>query len=111
MAYPDMEDPMYKKLTAISDEAFLPNLKFIDNNTISLLKTNPKFIESYMVGLNDEMGRRAIVARISYRPTGKLLPTVLDVSGIISPSTPDGILTPAEKKVQRHYSVAHVEGE
>src|SRR6185503_11073415 len=60
MAYPDMEDPMYRRLTDISDEAFLPNLKFIENNTISLLKTNPKFIESYMVGLNHEMGRELL---------------------------------------------------
>lgn len=97
MAYPDMEDPMYKKLTDISDEAFLPNLKFIDNNTISLLKTNPKFIESYMVGLNHEMGRELLWREYPTDQRGSYFRQFWDVSGIISPTTPDGTLTPAEK--------------
>lgn len=97
MAYADMEDPMYKKLTDISDEAFLPNLKFIDNNTISLLKTNPKFIESYMVGLNHEMGRELLWREYPTDQRGSYFRQFWDVSGIISPSTPDGTLTPVEK--------------
>jgi len=97
MAYPDMEDPMYKKLTAISDEAFLPNLKFIDNNTISLLKTNSKFIESYMVGLNHEMGRELLWREYPTDQRGSYFRQFWDVGGIISPSTPDGTLTPAER--------------
>lgn len=97
MAYPDIEDPMYKKLTDISDEAFLPNLKFIDNNTISLLKTNSKFIESYMVGLNHEMGRELLWREYPTDQRGSYFRQFWDVSGIISPSTPDGTLTPAEK--------------
>ena len=56
MAYPDFEDAMYSKLVDISGELMLPNLKLIPVNTISLLKTNQKFIESYLVGLNTEMG-------------------------------------------------------
>jgi hypothetical protein len=97
MAYPDMEDPMYKKLTGISDEAFLPNLKFIENNTISLLKTNPKFIESYMVGLNHEMGRELLWREYPTDQRGSYFRQFWDVSGIISPTSPDGTLTPAEK--------------
>ena len=97
MAYPDMEDPMYKKLMDISNEAFLPNLKFIDNNTISLLKTNAKFIESYMVGLNHEMGRELLWREYPTDQRGSYFRQFWDVSGIISPSTPDGTLTPAEK--------------
>lgn len=97
MAYPDMEDPMYKKLTDISNEAFLPNLRFIENNTISLLKTNPKFIESYMVGLNHEMGRELLWREYPTDQRGSYFRQFWDVSGIISPTTPDGTLAPAEK--------------
>jgi hypothetical protein len=97
MAYPDMEDPMYKKLTDISDEAFLPNLKFIENNTISLLKTNPRFIESYMVGLNHEMGRELLWREYPTDQRGSYFRQFWDVSGIISPSNPDGTLSPEEK--------------
>jgi hypothetical protein len=97
MAYPDMEDPMYKKLTDISDEAFLPNLQFIKNNTISLLITNPKFIESYMVGLNHEMGRELLWREYPTDQRGSYFRQFWDVSGMISPSNPAGLLSPQEK--------------
>ena len=77
MAYPDFDDPMYEKLRDLSAELFLPNLQLIPPNTISLLMTNPPFIESYMVGLNHEFGTRAAVARVSDRPARQLLPAVL----------------------------------
>ncbi|CAL1519323.1 hypothetical protein [Chitinophaga sp. MM2321] len=56
-AYPELDIPMYKPLVKISSEMFLPNINFISENTISLLETNQKFIESYMVGLNHEFAR------------------------------------------------------
>ena len=60
MAYPDIDEPMYKKLTEFSQELLIPNLKLVPNNTVTLLKTNQKFIESYLVGLNHEMGRELL---------------------------------------------------
>ena len=57
MAHPVFPDPMYKPLRDLSSELLLPNLQLIPNNTITLLETNPKFIEAYMVGLNHEMAR------------------------------------------------------
>lgn len=57
---PDFCDPMYKELVKISSEMFLPNLNLIKNNTISILETNPEFIESYMVGLNHEFARELL---------------------------------------------------
>jgi hypothetical protein len=56
-AYPELDIPMYKPLVKLSSELFLPNINFISENTISLLETNQKFIESYMVGLNHEFSR------------------------------------------------------
>jgi hypothetical protein len=107
MAYPDMEDPMYKKLTAISDEAFLANLRFIKNNTISLLVTNPKFIESYMVGLNHEMGRELLWREYPTDQRGSYFRQFWDVNGIISPSSPDGQLTASEKAAFKDITPIH----
>jgi hypothetical protein len=60
MAHPVFADPMYKPLRDLSSELLIPNLSLIPNNTITLLETNPKFIEAYMVGLNHEMARELL---------------------------------------------------
>jgi hypothetical protein len=41
-------------------DTLLPGLDDIPNNSVMLLGANAKFIESYMVGLNDELGRELL---------------------------------------------------
>lgn len=60
MEYPKIDVPMYEPLKKLSKENFLPNLNFIAQNSISLMETNQKFIESYMVGLNHEFSRELL---------------------------------------------------
>ena len=60
MAYPEFTDPMYAPLRDISGEYMVPNLTMIQNNVISLLNVNGKFIESYMTGLNHEFARELL---------------------------------------------------
>ncbi len=60
MAHPVFTQPMYRPLRDISAEFLAPNLDLIPNNTVSLMETNQRFIEAYMVGLNDEMGRELL---------------------------------------------------
>lgn len=60
MEYPKIDLPMYLPLKNISKEYFLPNLNHISQNTISIMETNQKFIESYMVGLNHEFSRELL---------------------------------------------------
>jgi hypothetical protein len=60
MAHPIFHDPMYKPLRDLSSELLIPNLNLIPNNTLTLLETNPKFIEAYMIGLNHEMARELL---------------------------------------------------
>jgi hypothetical protein len=60
MKYPDIKAPMYFPLDKLSHEYFVPNLKLIPNNTISLMKTNQPFIESYLLGLNHEFARELL---------------------------------------------------
>jgi len=87
MAYPDFEEPMYKKLVDQSDELLLPNLKLIPPNTISLLLTNQKVIESYMVGLNHEMGRELLWREYPTDQRGSYFRQFWDVNGVVRPDT------------------------
>lgn len=85
MAYPDFEDPMYEKLRDISSELLIPNLTLIPPNTISLLVTNPEFIESYMVGLNHEFGKELLWRGYPTDERGSYFRQFWDVKGIIAP--------------------------
>lgn len=60
LAYPVIDQPMYEPLKEISSELFLPNINLIEPDSITLLETNQKFIESYMVGLNHEFARELL---------------------------------------------------
>lgn len=60
MAYPRIDEPMFRPLTVLGSELFLPNIGLIPQNSISLLETNQPFIESYMVGLNHEFARELL---------------------------------------------------
>jgi hypothetical protein len=60
MAYPKIDLPMYKPLTSPNVERLLPNINKIANNSITLMETNQRFIEAYMVGLNHEFARKLL---------------------------------------------------
>jgi hypothetical protein len=60
MAYPRIDLPMYEPLADLGSDYFLPNVGLIEQNTISLLETNQKFIESYLVGVNHEFARELL---------------------------------------------------
>lgn len=84
MAHPVLSDPMYKALRNISSELLIPNLDLIPNNTITLLETNPRFIESYMVGLNHEMARELLWREYPTDQRGSYFRQFWDVSEIIN---------------------------
>jgi hypothetical protein len=60
LAAPDFPQPMYEVLRDLSQELLLPGLQHVPPNTATLLETNPKFVEAFMVGLNTEMGRELL---------------------------------------------------
>lgn len=60
MAYPKFPQPMYKALKEISQDLLIPGLEKISQNSITLLKSNRSFIESFMVGLNHELARELL---------------------------------------------------
>jgi hypothetical protein len=55
-AAPRFPQPMYEALRDLSQDLLLPGLSSIDPDTVIGLKTNRRFIEAYMLGLNVEMG-------------------------------------------------------
>jgi len=55
MDAPSFPQPMYEALRDLSQDFLLPGLENVPANTVTLLTTNPKFVESFMVGLNAEM--------------------------------------------------------
>jgi hypothetical protein len=81
MEYPKINLPMYYPLKEISKQYFLPNLHFIGQNTISLMETNQKFIEAYMVGLNHEFSRELLWREFPTDQRGSYFRQFWDVSG------------------------------
>jgi hypothetical protein len=57
---PEFPQPMYEPLRDYFNDSLLPGLEHVPENTITLLETNPRFIEAFMVGLNHEMARELL---------------------------------------------------
>jgi hypothetical protein len=57
MAAPEFEKAMYEPLRDISQDWILPGIEDVVKNSAALAKTNERFIEAYMVGVNHEMAR------------------------------------------------------
>jgi hypothetical protein len=60
MAHPTFPDPMFEDLRKISQDFILPNYADLPVNTITLLETNQRFVQSYLAGLNHEMARELL---------------------------------------------------
>ncbi|HTH49493.1 MAG TPA: hypothetical protein VMB21_18400 [Candidatus Limnocylindria bacterium] len=60
MAGPSFPQPMYEPLRDLSQDLLLPGLDAVAPDTVVGLKTNRRFVEAYMVGLNHEMGRELL---------------------------------------------------
>ncbi|MDQ6701402.1 MAG: hypothetical protein M3Z36_14580, partial [Acidobacteriota bacterium] len=82
MAYPKIDVPMYEPLKAISAELFLPNINLIPPNSITLIETNQKFIESYMVGLNHEFARKLLWREFPTDQRGSYFRQFWDARGV-----------------------------
>jgi hypothetical protein len=97
MAYPEFGTPMYKPLVGLSDELFLPNLQYISENTISLLETNQRFIESYMIGLNHEFARELLWREYPTDQRGSYFRQFWDVSSYLARASEGDVTALTEK--------------
>jgi hypothetical protein len=57
---PELPHPMWQALRDISPDWILPGMAELPPNTVSLVRTNQKFIESFLTGLNHEMTRELL---------------------------------------------------
>ena len=89
MVYPEIDLPMYEPLKDLSSELFLPNIQLIENNSITLLETNQKFIESYMVGLNHEFARELLWREYPTDERGSYFRQFWDISTFLTEPTGD----------------------
>ena len=60
MDAPNFPQPMYEALRDLSQDFLLPGLEHVPQNTVTLLGTNPNFVESFLVGLNAEMSHELL---------------------------------------------------
>lgn len=89
MAAPKFPEPMYEPLRDLSQQWLLPGLEHVPANTISVVESNPRFIESYMVGLNHEFGRELLWREYPTDQRGTYFRQFWDLSGITPPPTTD----------------------
>ena len=90
MAAPEFTTPMYAALRDLSHDMLLPGLNNVEDNTVALLRPNPRFIEAYMVGLNHEFARELLWRDYPTDQRGSYFRQFWDTRGAIpAASTPD----------------------
>lgn len=57
---PSFPQPMYEALRDYFADMLLPGLENVPSNSITVLETNPQFVEAFMLGLNHEMSRELL---------------------------------------------------
>ncbi len=60
VAYPQFSRPMSERLIEAAPDLLLPGLDEVPANSVTLVQSNNRFIEAFMVGLNHEMGRELL---------------------------------------------------
>ena len=105
MAHPVFADPMYKPLRDISVELLVPNLGLVPNNTITLMETNNRFVEAYMVGLNHEMASELLWREYPTDQRGSYFRQFWDVGDVVARD--DGTDASAREEALRDITPLH----
>jgi hypothetical protein len=85
MAAPRFRQPMYEPLRDLGQELLLPGLDTVAPNSVLGLKTNRRFVEAYMVGLNVEMARELLWRGYPTDQRGTCFDQFWDVQGAPAP--------------------------
>ncbi len=65
---PRLDEPLYRFLAKYDQDRFLPGVGLIPGNAMTMVETNPEFVEAFLVGANHEMNREL---RWRDYPTGR----------------------------------------
>jgi hypothetical protein len=87
MAAPNFPQPMYAPLRDISQELLLPGIGQIPPDCVGLLVPDRQFLESYMVGLNFEMGRQLLWNSYPTDQRGSYFRQFWDPTSALPPAT------------------------
>lgn len=60
LAAPDFPTPLWQSLRAISQQLVVPGMEEVPRETITVLQTNPRFVNAFMVGANHELARQLV---------------------------------------------------
>ena len=60
MAAPDLSEPTYQALAAISHDWLLPGIDTLPAGTTTLVESNRTFISGFLVGMNHELARELL---------------------------------------------------
>ena len=63
MVGPLLPEPLYASLAKADPDRFLPGIGDIPDDTVTMLETNPRFVEAFLVGANHEMNRELLWRR------------------------------------------------
>ncbi|MDM0109520.1 hypothetical protein QTH97_31660 [Variovorax sp. J22R24] len=85
MAAPTFRQPMYEPLRDLSQDLLLPGLQTVLPDSVIGLKTNRRFVEAYMVGLNVEMARELLWRGFPTDQRGTCFDQFWDVRGAPAP--------------------------
>jgi hypothetical protein len=83
--HPVFPFPMYEALQNMSQEFLLPGAENVPAETVTLLQTNAKFVESFMIGLNHEMSRELMWREYPTDQRGTYFTRFWDVAGGAGP--------------------------
>lgn len=108
LAYPEFPQAMYKPLADLSQALILPGVETVPPNTVGLVRTNRRFIEAYMVGLNHEFSGELLWRRFPTDQRGSYFRQFWDVTDYVPAEADlvDGELT--EDSVDRLRDIAEV---
>ena len=94
MSYPTIDEPMYEYLQKLSMDYIVPGMDSVENNVIFLMRENRRFIESFMVGLNHEMGRELLWREFPTDQRGTVFSRFWDYSNICQDEDGNLLLPP-----------------
>ncbi|MBK9036670.1 MAG: hypothetical protein IPL61_36375 [Myxococcales bacterium] len=89
MAHPVFPQPMFQPLAARSPDWILPGLFDLPADRVTLAKTNPAFIEAYMVGLNHELARELLWREYPSDQRGSYFRQFWDPAGVEATPVPE----------------------
>lgn len=85
MAAPKFRQPMYEALRELSGELLLPGLQAVPDDSVIGLKTNRRFVEAYLLGLNVEMARELLWRGFPTDQRGTCFDQFWDTRGAVMP--------------------------